>query len=139
MSDEHLTQRQRDAKKRAELTANAARAEAARAQTFIDEFVATATEQGPAPHPLKATTMDGVVVKTDKVGWYLRTNHSLAIGTDGSYYSLTVPGGLLERFRGVKLTPSLAVMQVGRGGRDGETGDLKEFLAWVLDGTIPQD
>ena len=64
MSDEHLTQRQRDAKKRAELTANAARAEAARAQTFIDEFVATATEQGPAPHPLKATTMDGVVTSS---------------------------------------------------------------------------
>jgi len=139
MSDEHLTQRQRDAKKRAELTANAARAEAARAQTFIDEFVATTTEQGPAPHPLKATTMDGVVVKTDKVGWYLRTNKSLAIDTDGNYYSLVVPAGFMARFRGVQLVPTLATMQIGKGGRDGETGDLREFLAWVLDGTIPQD
>ncbi len=136
---EELSERQRAARIRHELSESSARAEAAQAQVLIDEFVRTATAQGLQPRPLKARTLDGHLVKTDKVGWYLRTNHSLAIGTDGSYYSLTVPGGLLERFRGVKLTPSLAVMQVGRGGRDGETGDLKEFLAWVLDGTIPQD
>ena len=55
--------------------------------------------------PLKATTLDGHVVKTDKVGWYLRTNHSVGIDTDGNYYSLTVPGGWMERLRGVPIPP----------------------------------
>ena len=139
MSDDGLSERQRAAKTRHELSQQALQLEAERARVLIDQFLIDVAAAGIPSRPLKATTLDGHVVKTDKVGWYLRTNHSLAIGTDGSYYSLTVPGGLLERFRGVKLTPSLAVMQVGRGGRDGETGDLKEFLAWVLDGTIPQD
>lgn len=138
MAGDSLNERQRAAKARLELSQAAARAEAARAQVLIDEFVEAATARGPAPRPLKARTLEGHVVKTDKVGWYLRTNHSLAIDVDGNYYSLVVTGGLLERIRGVKLTPALAPLVIGRGGRDGETGDLKEFLAWVLDGTIPQ-
>ena len=139
MADEHLTERQRAAKIRHELSQGNARAEAARAKVLIDEFIAAANEKGLAPRPLKATTLDGHVVKTDKVGWYLRTNHSVAIDTDGNYYSLVVPGGLKERLRGVKLTPTLAPLVIGRGGRDGETGDLKEFLDWTLNGAIPQD
>ena len=39
-------------------------------------------------------------MKTDKSGWYLRKNESLAIGEDGGYYILTVPGGLRERLPG---------------------------------------
>ena len=38
----------------------------------------------------------------------------------------------MERVRGVKLEPSSPPMHIGRGGRDGETGDLKEFLGWLL-------
>ena len=91
------------------------------------------------PPPLQAKTLSGHVVKNDKVGWYLRTNHSVGIDTEGNYYSLTVPGGWMERLRGVKLEPTLAPLVIGRGGRDGETGDLKEFLAWALEGRIPQD
>ena len=57
-----------------------------------DEVTATVTV---TPRPLKARTLDGHVVKTDKVGWYLRTNHSVALDTEGNYYSLVVPGGSL--------------------------------------------
>lgn len=128
-----------DAQRRIELSKQAARLEATRAQVLIDEFVATAKANGPAPVPLKATTLDGHIVKTDKVGWYLRRNKSIAIDVDGGYHILTVPGGWKERVRGVKLTPSLPPLQVGKGGRDGETGDLKEFLAWVLAGDVPQE
>lgn len=106
---------------------------------LIDEFVAAANAQGLKPRPLKARTFDGRVVKTDKVGWYLRNNHTVAIDVDGNYYSLTVSAGFLDRFRGVTLTPTLPPLVVGRGGRDGETGDLKDFLAWTLDGSITQD
>lgn len=116
-----------------------ARREAVEAQKLIDEFITQALAKGMQPVPLKARTMDGHLVRTDKTGWYLRQNHSIAIDSDGGYHVLTVPGGWKERFTGVKLTPILPPLQVGKGGRDGETGDLKEFLGWVLDGHVPQD
>ena len=74
----------------------------------------------------------GQSVKTDKIGWYLRKNETLAIGDDGAYYILTVPGGLKERLRGVHLKPSPPPMYVGKGGKDGDTGDLKDYLARIL-------
>jgi hypothetical protein len=125
--------RVQDAKLREELARSSARAEAERAQVLIDEFIWQATTRGIAPVPLRATTMSGHDVKTDKQGWYIRKNRSIAVGTDGSYYVLTVPGGLLDRLRGVALKPTQPSLQVGRGGRDGETGDLKDFLARALD------
>lgn len=123
---------------RMELAEQHARAEAKEAQALIDDFIAKAHAQGLEPVPLKAQLLDGHVVKTDKRGWYLRQNHSIAIDTDGGYHSLVVPGGLMERLRGKKLTPSQPSLQVGRGGRDGETGTLKEFLGWVLEGKVNQ-
>src|ERR671910_322897 len=122
--------RAEEAARRAELAANAARGESKQAQVLIDRFVAEARERGIAPHPLRATLYSGQSVKTDKIGWYLRKNQSLAIGEDGSYYVLSVPGGMRERLTGVKLKPSPVV---GKGGRDGESGDLGEFLRWRLD------
>ncbi len=71
-------------------------------------------------------------MKTDKTGWYLRLNRSVAVGDDGAYYVLTVPGGLRERFTGVRLRPTPPPLEVGRGGRDGETGSLADFLRWRL-------
>jgi hypothetical protein len=125
--------RAEEAARRAELAAAQERAESRQAQKLIDEFVATARAKGIAPNPLKATLYTGQSVKTDKVGWYLRKNESLAIGEDGSYYVLTVPGGLRERFSGVKLKPTPPPLIVGKGGRDGESGDLAEFLRWRLE------
>ena len=52
---------------------------------------------------------------------------------------LTVPGGWTERFKGVKLRGDQPSLSVGKGGRDGETGTLKEFLGWVLAGQVPQN
>ncbi|QDP94722.1 hypothetical protein FOE78_01245 [Microlunatus elymi] len=117
-----------DAARRAELAAGARRAEAARAQQLIDDFVAATNSAGIAAEPLRARLLSGQQVKTDRAGWYLRRDHSIAIGTDGGYYQLVVPGGLAERLRGVRLQPSPPPMVVGRGGKDGETGDLKFFL-----------
>lgn len=126
--------RAEQAARRVELAEGAARAEAKQAQVLIDRFVADARDAGLPPVPLRAALYSGHVVRTDKVGWYLRKNKSLAIGDDASYYVLTVPGGLAERLRGVKLSPSAPPMVIGRGGRDGETGDLPDFLARALQG-----
>jgi hypothetical protein len=120
--------RAEEAARRAALAAGAERAESAKAQQLIDQFVRDANAAGVAPEPLRAALYSGQRVKTDQTGWYLRKNESVAVGTDGNYYILTVPGGLKERLRGVKLKPSPPPLIVGKGGRDGETGDLAEFL-----------
>jgi hypothetical protein len=121
--------RAEEAARRVELAALKDQAESREAQQLVDAFVTEARARGIAPEPLRATLFDGHGVKTDKLGWYLRKNKSVAVGDDGAYYVLTVPGGLRERLRGVRLTPSPPPLEVGRGGRDGETGDLAEFLA----------
>jgi hypothetical protein len=125
--------RAEEAAHRAELAANQARGESVKAQALIDAFLVEARERGVAPEPLRAKLFSGQSVKTDKTGWYLRRNESLAIGEDGAYYVLTVPGGLRERLTGVKLTPAPPPLIVGKGGRDGESGDLAEFLKWRLE------
>jgi hypothetical protein len=125
--------RAEEAARRVELAALKDQAESREAQQLVDAFVTEARALGIAPEPLRATLFDGHAVKTDKLGWYLRNNRSVAVGDDGAYYVLTVPGGLRERLRGVRLTPSPPPLEVGRGGRDGETGDLAEFLRKRLD------
>lgn len=118
---------------RLELAANAGRGESVKAQEMIDGFLRDVAAAGIAPEPLRATLYSGQPVKTDKRGWYLRKNKSVAIGEDGGYYILTVPGGFMERLRGVKLLKSPPPLIVGLGGRDGETGDLADFLARRLE------
>jgi hypothetical protein len=125
--------RAEDAAQRAELAAAQERGESIQAQKLINEFLAAAKAKGIAPHPLRATLYSGQSVKTDKIGWYLRKNHSVAVGDDGRYYVLIVPGGLRERLSGAKLQPTPPPLVVGRGGKDGETGDLAKFLQLRLE------
>lgn len=125
--------RAEEAARRAELAAAQERGESVQAQKLIDQFVVDMKAARIAAEPLRATLYSGQSVKTDKQGWYLRKNQSLAIGDDGAYYILTVPGGLRERLSGVKLRPSPPPLIVGKGGRDGESGDLRDFLRWRLD------
>ncbi len=125
--------RAEEAAHRAELAAAQERGESLRAQELIDKFVVEAKARGITPQPLRATLYTGQSVKTDKLGWYLRKNESLAIGDDGAYYVMTVPGGFRERLSGVKLRSTPPPLIVGKGGRDGESGDLSEFLRWRLE------
>lgn len=118
----------------AELAASARAGESRAAQVIVDRFVEEVAARGIAPVPLQATQLDGRRVSTDKTGWYVNKKQSLGIGTDGSWYVLTVPTSLLSRFTGVKLHPSPPELVVARGGRDGESGDLQDFLDRVLRG-----
>lgn len=106
--------------------------EATSAQRLLDSFVARLHDAGIAPEPLQATLLNGARVKTDRAGWYLNQARTLAVGADASYLSLVTTGNGLARFTGVKLHPSTPTLVIGRGGRDGETGDLADFLdrAW---------
>jgi len=130
-------QRARDARQREQLRQSQTLIEAEQAQKHIDAFLVRAREAGCAPVPLVARTLSGTSVKTKQRGWYLRNDHSVAVGADGKYYLLTVPGGgVLDRFRTISLTPSPPPLEVGRGGREGETGDLTFFLERVLRGEV---
>jgi hypothetical protein len=125
--------RHEDARRRQEMAQAALRNESIAAQELVDAFVAQAAERGLEPEPLRALLMDGTRVKSDQVGWYVNKGQTLAIAPDGRFFQLLTTGGRLARFTGVKLTPSPPPLVVGRGGRDGETGDLKDFLARALD------
>jgi len=122
--------------RRAQLAEQQAARESARAQRLVDEFVTRARAAALPVVDLRARTWDGHVVKTNARGWYLRNDHTVAIGEDGGYYQLTVPGGWAARLRGVRVTPVPPPLVVGRGGRDGESGDLKDFLARALAGQV---
>jgi hypothetical protein len=121
---------------RARLLASTALHESERARRLLDDFVRQARAAGLATVPLRARTLDGRLVKTDVEGWYLRNDHSVAVGADGQYYQLTVPADWRARWRGVRLQPSPPPLVVGRGGKDGETGDLTDFLARALAGQV---
>ncbi len=122
------SQRQADARRRHELAQGAAKAEAQAAQSLLDRFVADLKAAGASPEPLQATLLTGARVKTGLVGWYLNKARTLAVAPDGTYYQLVTSGSSLARFTGVKPQPTPPTLVIGRGGRDGETGDLTEFL-----------
>lgn len=126
MADE--SQRQADARRRQELAEASARAEAQAAQAQLDAFLARLREAGVQPEPLEASLLNGRRVKTGLAGWYLNNARTVAVAPDGSYYLLVAGGSALARFTGVTLQPSAPTLVIGRGARDGESGDLTDFL-----------
>lgn len=116
-----------------ELAAAAARAEAQAAHQLLDDFVAEMVARGLAPEPLRATLLSGRRVKTPLTGWYLNKAQTVAVAPDGAFYQLVVPGSTLSRFTGVRPEPAQPVLEIGRGGKDGETGALADFLARAIE------
>jgi len=109
------------------------RAESDRARALFHEFLVTARERGVAPEPLRAQGYGGRgSFRTGLAGWYLRRDRTVAVGTDGEFYVLTVPGSLTARWRGVSVTPQDPPLVIGAGGKDGESLDLPLALARVL-------
>ena len=107
--------------------------DAARAQVLIDRFVERATESGLAAEELTARPWSGRGrYRTGVAGWYLRRDRSVAVGTDGAYYVLVVPPQRFGRWRTVPLEPTPPSLQVGRGGRDGESVTLETLLEMRL-------
>ncbi len=104
-------------------------AEAIKAKELIRGFIVEAAERGVEPRPLTARGYSGRWrYKTSLTGWYLKRDRTLAVGTDGEYYILSVPDGIAARFKGATVDPAQAVMEIGRGGRDGESLPLADAL-----------
>ena len=119
----------------AEALARRQRAETAQARVLIEQFLRDAATRGVPPTPLAARSYDGRSrYRTPLRGWYLRRNETVAIGTDGEFYVLTVPASLRSRLSGVTPPPSDPPIILGKGGRDGESIDLADALARVLAG-----
>lgn len=120
--------RREDALLREEFASVAAQREAHEAQQLIDDFIAQARRAGIEPEPLRVHLSGGGTARTDRFGWYIKVDQTVAIGSDGGYYVLSMPGGLQERLSGVRLVATQPALQVSLGGRDGESGDLADFL-----------
>jgi hypothetical protein len=103
--------------------------ESAKAQVLIDRFVAQATQAGLPTEELTARPWSGGSrYRTGIVGWYLRRNRSVGVGTDGSFYVLTVPPVRFGRWRTVAVYPTPPPLVVGKGAGDGEVFDLDVLL-----------
>ncbi|MDO8120068.1 hypothetical protein Q6346_01915 [Isoptericola sp. b490] len=108
--------------------------ETEQARGLIAQFLAEARRRDLAPVPLRARSPDGKRhYRTGLEGWYLRRNQTVGLATDGGFYLLTTPAGPSALLRGVRLEPSDPPMVLGAGARDGESIDLAEALARVLE------
>jgi len=108
-------------------------AESRKARALIADFVEQAHTRGVLPVRLRAWSYDGRArYLTPTQGWYLRRNQSVAVGTDGEFYLLTVPRSVRSRFTGAHLVPSDPPLILGKGARDGESIDLVDALRIAL-------
>jgi hypothetical protein len=112
--------------------------ESAKAQVLVDRFVAEATKAGLATEELTARPWTGGGrYRTGIVGWYLRSNRSVGVGVDGSYYVLVVPPVRFGRWRTVHIEPTPPPLQAGQGARDGESVALDVLLKMRLEWPNP--
>jgi hypothetical protein len=104
-------------------------AESEQADSLVAAFREEATARGLATTELRARAYNGrTTYRTGILGWYLKRNGSLGVGVDGGFYVLSTPTNALARLRGVTITPAVAPLVVGVGGRDGESMPLKQLL-----------
>ncbi len=136
--------RSRESRHRAEVIAaqeealhRSRRAEHDKATAKIRAAIARWREAGIDPIPLRARPYTGSgTIRTSLTGWYLKHDRTLAVDTDGNYYVMRVPGGIVSRLRGATPEPTDAPLIVGRGGRDGESFDLDNLLQMRLEDPV---
>ncbi|WP_392542257.1 hypothetical protein [Oryzobacter telluris] len=126
-------ERRRQARENAEYheaaAARAAQAEARRTAPMVSAFAEAMRAAGVEPTRLRARPYSGSgSLRTDVVGWYVRRDRRAAVGTDGHWYVLVVAPSLRGRLAGIHLDPSDAPLQVGAGGRDGDSVALDVLL-----------
>lgn len=130
--------RRREARENAEYhvaaAARVAQAEARRTARMVSAFAEEMRSAGVEPTRLRARPYSGSgTLRTDVVGWYVRRDRRAAVGTDGRWYVLVVASSLRGRLAGVHLEPTDAPLQVGAGGRDGDSIALDVLLRLRLD------
>ncbi|MFD6449033.1 hypothetical protein ACFWEJ_28285 [Promicromonospora sp. NPDC060204] len=110
-------------------------AEHTRAEAMLREFVTAARTAGLAPEDLQVQGYGGRgTARTGLKGWYLRVDRSAGVSTDGDFYVLTAPIGLLDRLRGMRPETRRPPLILGAGGKDGESMPLADVLDRLLPG-----
>ncbi len=109
-------------------------AEHDRAAALLRAFVAVAVDRLPAER-LRVLGYGGRgSARSDVTGWYLRSDRTAGVSTEGEFYVLTAPLSARERLLGVTLRPSPPPMVLGAGGKDGDSIDLPDALERLLPG-----
>lgn len=104
--------------------------ESARAQELVDRFVEEAARRRLPTEELTARPWSGSGrYRTGVEGWYLRRDRSVGVDRDGRYYHLVVAPVRFGRWRRARLAPTPPPLQVGEGGRDGESVALETLLS----------
>ncbi|MFI8523767.1 hypothetical protein ACIGB8_04955 [Promicromonospora sukumoe] len=110
-------------------------AEHTRAEAMLRDFVAAADAAGLAAEDLVVQGYGGRgTARTGLKGWYLRVDRTAGVSTDGDFYVLTAPIGLLDRVRGIRPEARRPPMTLGAGGKDGESMPLGDVLDRLLPG-----
>lgn len=131
--DENPPKPANDAAERADYHVEAQRRreelESAKAQVLVDRFVRAAQEAGLPTQALTAAPWSGGArYKTGVVGWYLKRDRSVGVSQDGVFYVLVVAPERFGRWRTVAIDPTPPPLQVGKGGRDGDSVALDVLL-----------
>ena len=104
------------------------------ATALLQAAAADFERAGIAPAPLRARTFNGRrTVKTQVIGWYLKSDRSVACDREGIFYVMRAEWTLRETLRGAHLEPQPAPLVVGKGGRDGEAIELSELITRRLE------
>lgn len=103
--------------------------DAARAEQLVADFARQARERGLRPTRLVARSYHGWArYRTKLRGWYLNRARTLAVGTDGRFYLLEVPGSVWAWLAGAVVPPATPRLVTGVGARDGESVPLSTLL-----------
>lgn len=104
-------------------------AETRQAAALVKDFAAKAKEAGIEPVRFSARSYDGGTrYKTHITGWYLKRDRSVGVSVDGDFYVLTTPRRLASRFKGAHVEPAEPPLELGKGGRDGESMPMSVAL-----------
>ncbi|MDE0573895.1 hypothetical protein ON058_10780 [Demequina sp. B12] len=121
--------------RRAEALERTRAAQSREALALIAQFVEDARAAGLTTERLTARTYDGSArYKTNVTGWYLKKDRTVGVGTDGQFYVLSTPKSLKGLLSGVTMAPAEAPIELGKGGRDGESMPMADALAKRLAG-----
>ncbi|WP_430868619.1 hypothetical protein [Demequina aurantiaca] len=136
MTDSQWSETRGDAAlRKADALARREASESRQAAVLIAQFAADATAAGITAEVLTARSYDGGSrYRTNVTGWYLKHDRSVGVDAAGEFYVLTAPPRFMSRFTGTTVEPSPPPLELGKGGRDGESMPIATALAKRLAG-----
>ncbi|WP_297081145.1 hypothetical protein [uncultured Demequina sp.] len=115
--------------RRAQALERQRQAESRQAAVMVRKFAEDARAAGIEPVRFTARPYGGGArYRTAVEGWYLKRDQTVGVGTDGQFYVLSVAPTLKARVTGAHLEPAEPPLELGKGGRDGESMPMQVAL-----------